>query len=772
MVRRAISAACVAAMALALWTTTARAGGVLDVELRNRARVVGELDTAGELETYRIDVPAGARLSVVVRGVGRRGPDMRLALMDAGGALLDPPITDVRRGRRIRAFPVPGAGLYRIDVRSAGGKGRVYRLTASWSFDRVQRSEDAPAATTGSHAFGAQAGATPILLVRTTQAGATVVIKSLSGPNNYATVVSAPRRGPARRHRVRGPILPYTGTYTLTYETSAPGVPVIASVTVRRVRAKRENTRPLNRSPGGSGRRRFVSRRLDDRGGMVETPDLDATQVISVDSSGAAVGLPPAALDLPLGATGTISVATDGAADLEAPTVPRSAAGVLLEFGSPDSELHGEAMVTLPFDVGAFPDGQVPGTISVLHQLDDRSVVVVPATLIVDLETGTVSFPTSSFSTFQVAAPEREHVKVAEPVGPIDLSVPPDQDVLYVATDELDPTLNPVPGVLRQSVPGGPFEVYAGGGFATADLTQRLQFDFDQDVFQDSRVSAIHAAAGGQVIVVTTDASRTASAVYLIKANGEVVRVGGNGPSVTFFENALARQVGLPHCSGVTLSKDGEDILLVTDHYPVQSSDRVLALHLDPDPDEIRVSTVAGGGTHATSGFAPLETKLLQPRSILTDSQGRILVGDVDWLIRFDLVAGTTERLAGTNFGEGREEKDTEAERELGGQGAPLGTVVTGRLEDLAFDASTEDILYAADFNSGVVWRFDLKRDRAFVAAGDRVRITDSLVSRLARGTEQPSADGVEFPYAVAPRGSSFYVADSDDQLIVFRPKQ
>jgi hypothetical protein len=259
------------------------------------------------------------------------------------------------------------------------------------------------------------------------------------------------------------------------------------------------------------------------------------------------------------------------------------------------------------------------------------------------------------------------------------------------------------------------------------------------------------------VVVVTGDRSLGASVVYVIDAQSRVLRVAGNG-TPDLDEDQPARLTGLPFCCAATLAPDG-NVLVVTDGLAFPQSDRVLQIFTGfADPNRIRIQTVAGGGTVDVSGAHPLDTRLTLPRSVLVDSRGRILVGDRDWLLRFDLSAGTTETLAGTNFGE-FDETGGEGER-IGDIGAPLRTVVLGDLDDLAFAPGTEEILYAADPSSGIVWRFDLARNRAFVAAGRRPGFDVNLETREPDPSAADPTEPLNFPVAVAPLGGDVFIAE------------
>jgi hypothetical protein len=108
-------------------------------------------------------------------------------------------------------------------------------------------------------------------------------------------------------------------------------------------------------------------------------------------------------------------------------------------------------------------------------------------------------------------------------------------------------------------------------------------------------------------------------------------------------ESKPARHTGLPFCCGAAFDGEG-NVVVVTDAFAWPASDLVYAIVAEGvDVEGITIHTVAGGGTVDVSGADPLATRLLQPRAILVDGSERILVGDRDWLVRFDLAARTTK---------------------------------------------------------------------------------------------------------------------------------
>lgn len=744
--------------AVLLTATTALGGGVVDVELPNRAKLTGRLDRPAEIETYRMRLPAGASVRVVAAGL-RGGPRVSLTLFDEGGGLLGGVRKSTRRGEKVSGVILPAGGLIQIDVKGDGVTGD-YKLKASWTVPKGTPFEGTAGTTPATVTFVAEAGAVAKVVLRARMKGATGRVTRLDGPANYAYVVPLPLR-PKAKHRVAGVALPFTGTYTASVVTSQDGVPVTGKVIVKAPKgATKSDTRGAERR-GIAGTTHLVTRHAGPFGTSVEVPELADTQRVSIDNSGVVIDVPQDALAAPT----IITVATD---DEEiADPLGFAPAGVVVDLDAEDQPFAEAVTVSLPYDVGAFPFGADQDNVCLLKRTDDGTVFELPpASLVIDEQAGTVSAPTGGFSAFQVFAPPIELAVLDRPGRPNDLSVPYGEDMLYLSTDILSDT-NPAAAILRQPAPGDPLELFAGGGFTTADWSHRLDFDFDADLVGLAFVTAVHAAPGGYVVVVTSDLAGTASLVYLIWPDDTVLRVAGNG-TAQLNEALPARLTGLPHCCAAEVL-DG-DLIVLTDAYPYPESDRVLRIDLNVNtPDEIPIETIAGGGFADVSGFAPLDTRLYKPRAMLVDLQSRILVGDVDWLLRFDLAAGTTETLAGTNFGE--TDPGDVGGRALAGQGAPLRTVVTGALDDLAFVPGTEDIVLAADPASGIVWRFDLARDRAWVAAGRRLNFSEELVTRDPDDTLIDPSLPLNFPVAVAPRGEEIYIAELfDDRLLVLRP--
>ena len=93
-----------------------------------------------------------------------------------------------------------------------------------------------------------------------------------------------------------------------------------------------------------------------------------------------------------------------------------------------------------------------------------------------------------------------------------------------------------------------------------------------------------------------------------------------------------------------------------------------------------------------------------------------------------------------------------------------------GALDDLAFARGRDDILYAADPEAGIVWRFDIERDRAFIAAGRRVDFDQPITTRTPNANVIDPNNPLAFPVAVAPLGDEVFIATRfDDRVFSLR---
>ena len=182
------------------------------VELGNGDTVAGSFLAQSETESFRVLVPAGAKLSVVAQGTkkpGRPAPRVDLVLLDpdgadlaAGGGVLVPLAT----GAKVVNLNVPRSGVHTARVTSAA--------VGDYSFRAKWRSATRPARAPVGFAFGgdettvrfaADAGATATLTVASAQATSRprlVRIASLDGSWTSADF-DEPSRAAATAHTVR-----------------------------------------------------------------------------------------------------------------------------------------------------------------------------------------------------------------------------------------------------------------------------------------------------------------------------------------------------------------------------------------------------------------------------------------------------------------------------------------------------------------------------------------------------------------------------------------
>ena len=499
----AMAAACVCA------AVASGGGGALDVELRNRTLVTGSIREPHELDTVRVRMPTGAALAVTLRGKGKLQPGVRL--FDEAGLELDLGASIRRSGKTTTILPfTPGpAGLYRLDVRGDGDVTGDYTLDAGWKLPPKESFAGTTGSDGGYYVFEAEAGTRIDVALRGLDAGATARVTRVTGPRGYELTIKPPKRLGAVHHVVT-PALPVSGRYEVEFVTDVGGRSI--SGTLGRKPSTKKLRQNLRRADvRRAGVARTVSRIFAQDGGGVDVGGLDTDQRVSLDVSGVSLAVP----------AGTVSYASSFAirSDDDAINDPLgfAPAGVSVNFDAGKLQLASEVTVRLPYDVGAFTSGDVFSDICILHREADGQVGEISrSSATVDPNAGTVSFPTSRFSSFQVFSPPVELTVVATPGRPNDLAGAPDEEVVYVSTDFLTADL-PAAAVLRYSASGG-VETYAGGGSKTGDFVNRLDFDFDHDLgLHGVYISSIAAASDGAVFVVTSDQDRTWSMVYFVR---------------------------------------------------------------------------------------------------------------------------------------------------------------------------------------------------------------------------------------------------------------
>jgi len=727
-----------------LATATSRAqdsgGAAVDVQIGNRTTVEGTLDPPSERDTFWIEVPAGARLTVDARG-SKKGPALALAMSGPTGAPLAAISTPVPRGARHVVEDAP-EGVLRIDVAGDGLSAGDFRLGVRWELPR-----DVP--------FAGTAGAAPLAVPFTAETGTTVRVRldaasakagaridALAGPAGPVALRGGDRTASAR--------LPVTGAYTLSIAAAAP---VEASghvfVAAPRKRARLDVTRK-SRSVGNG---RFLSRIVGTAGSCVEAPRLGEDQLVTVDVSGVAVDLPAGALTVPT------AVSVGPAKEIVDPTGATSPAGVPVRIEAGKLALAADARITLPFDAGAFPDG-LAGLVVVTRD-DDGTVRVVPGPYEVDAAAGTVSFPAPHFSSYGAAQPALEMVVASRTNQPQAFAVGPDGTVYVLGYDTVS-TFDPATGAV---------ELFAGGGFSRQEGADRLDFFFVQ-------TSGAEALADGSLLVCDGGFDTTIDGgsadypgdVLRIAPDGTVHRFAGDGLSHVTVDGSHATATGLEWPQDIAVGPDGAVFVLVAPVFgPTSGQDpeEGLGKVLRIDPADGTIRRVAGGGdAYAGEGVPPLGVRLIIPGTLLVDSSGRVLVGTGFEVYRFDLAGGTTHVVAGAGIG-------SLSTPTVSGLGAPLRNVSFGRICGLSFDPSSQDLLYASDDFAGVVWRLDLVHDRAHIVAGRRIGFAESIRFVSVSGKPLARDSTLRAPGDALRIGDRLFVAETfGNQIRVLRPKR
>lgn len=390
-IRRVLRTLVPAAALAAAWGPPAHAD--IDVPVGNGDRVTGTFLPADEVETFRVVVPKGAKLSVQVKGKKARGasrapvPVLRLLDpdgLDEGGAA----VVANRTGAKVTNFTVGASGEHRVVVQGDGTQGD-YQLTIRWKSPTRFAVPGTLAGAPVALPFAADRGAKASFSVR--RGSGSEALPRLSEVRDAADTVIATFAQPsagATSHSVKNVLMPEGGDLGLVVsDAGASGGTFAATIVVRPPAPSKRKLGLTSRELGGSSGGASAE-------GAILGPDggaLAADGIASLD--GASVSVPEDGLKAPtailIGTSPDIAVkGTVGAG----PTVYFGPEGLTFAKGH-------AATVTLPFDVGAFG-----GDTSALrvYTRDAKGKVTEVKGVTIDADAGTVSFPAAHFSSFRV----------------------------------------------------------------------------------------------------------------------------------------------------------------------------------------------------------------------------------------------------------------------------------------------------------------------------------------------------------------------------------
>jgi hypothetical protein len=385
------------AMAIAVAAPRRAAADVL-VEIGSGDQVTGSFLPASEVESYVVRMPQGSKLTASVAGkkVKGAGPVPVLTLLDAGGHVAPgSPVVVTKTGAKISSYVAPASGAYTLRLTSAVAGD--YTLKVKWAapttvtqtmnfgltptVDVPVHAPPGTVATLRIAALAFQPGFPRIERVRSADASFDVTIPPPATPGPMMSV---------KNQRLGGTSPDFLVTVS---ENSDMGNALFTAKLVP-PKTKARKVDLTTKTLGSDPLNNFVQ-------GVVIGPDggiVAAGGFPDDPLAGASVSVPPGAL----GAAAAIVVGPAPGISHGTDTQPR---GPAVQFGPAGTTFTANATVTLPYDADEF-DSSHTG-LTVLVRDDHGHVTTVPAgTVTVDDSGGTVSFPTSHFTSYQVFGPK------------------------------------------------------------------------------------------------------------------------------------------------------------------------------------------------------------------------------------------------------------------------------------------------------------------------------------------------------------------------------
>ena len=372
-----------AAALLALGTRALAQDSVL-LEVQGKDKVLGSIRPVEEKETILGTLAKGTTLKAAVKSTQKTGPVPTLSVHFNDVPVPEAQFTAKGRGLVLVPFKVGATGVYKVVVGGDGVKDGDYQLAVAWTPQKLF-SMSGTSTHTNLFEFSVPAHATVSITLAPGKGSAfEPKLEGLYGPN--FAFIQLDGGGKARQ------TLPTRGDWRVAYSTAAADGPYSLKVAVSAPAPKKHTTdiRDSTLSGAFGGNSLVLGAVIDPgEGGLVGGDALDGTPL-----EGSSVQVPPDSL----GQATTIFVAQS---EPYTPPGGDSPAGPAVEFGPPGTEFdEGKpAVVTIPFDVNAFPGGPEALVVYVKDQKGDVVAVPGPYTF----GAGTVTFTTSHFSVFQAA---------------------------------------------------------------------------------------------------------------------------------------------------------------------------------------------------------------------------------------------------------------------------------------------------------------------------------------------------------------------------------
>jgi len=369
----------------------------LDAQIFNGNLVTGSLATASTTETFRVVCPAGAALTVTVKGVKKKGATTPAPTFVVRSPTFVPIGADRTvpnaTGATAKAIPLDASGTYRIAVSAGAGAVGDFQIAATWKSPAAPPVSGQLAGADVAFDFSADAGAVATFDVsQAPKSAALPRLASCSGPS-FAKTFTAPAAG-AKRHRATGVVLPATGDYVLHVTDAGGGGLFRGKITLKAPRAVKSKI-VLTDAVLGAATDKFANvTTIGHDGGTVGTGQGGDSPI-----DGASVLVPKGALPSPT------SIVVGSGTPIAPQSGQSAAVGQTVVFGPEGLKFAQAVTLTLPFDPTPFGDGGFSGLVVFTRDANGK-IAKVTSPLTIDPIAKTVSFQSSHFSSYRAFGPK------------------------------------------------------------------------------------------------------------------------------------------------------------------------------------------------------------------------------------------------------------------------------------------------------------------------------------------------------------------------------
>lgn len=363
----------------------------LQVELANGDKAFGSLLPSTEVETYLVEVAAGSKLQVTLKGRRSRGAaaaTVGLRVLGAGDAELGRIVAAVKGGK-VTVTPAE-SDVLRIVVE--GASAGDYQLAVKWT----------PPRKTVLHG-NLSAGPAELVAAFDRGAFATIVVKADAGSParprvnrielEAETIASytPPANVNATSHKVKSPRLPSVGKYVIAIDDAAAAAPADAPFTATialRIPPARHRTIDLTSRTLGDGALGSGSA----QGTVIGPEGGVAAFGLGLGLDGASITVPPGALPYP------VALVVGSASPITTPGSSLGPVGPTVSFSPEGLTFDEPVLVTIPLDPALV--GADPSVVQVFVRNAQGQVSLVPPPYTINASAGTMSFPVSHFSAY------------------------------------------------------------------------------------------------------------------------------------------------------------------------------------------------------------------------------------------------------------------------------------------------------------------------------------------------------------------------------------